>query len=66
MGFSRQESWSRLQCSPSGDLPDTGIKPLSLMSPLLAGGFCTTNVTVHSSIINNIQDTVATQVSFNR
>ena len=27
MGFSRQEYWSGLPCSPPGDLPDTGIKP---------------------------------------
>ena len=30
MGFSRQEYWSRLPCSPPGDLPDPGIKPASL------------------------------------
>ena len=28
---------------PPGDLPDPGIKPASLMSPVLAGGFFTTN-----------------------
>ena len=33
MGFSRQEYWSRLPCSPPGDIPDPGIKPASLMSP---------------------------------
>ena len=27
--FSRQEYWSRLPCSPSGDLPDPGIEPRS-------------------------------------
>ena len=26
-GFSRQEYWSGLPCSPSGDLPNTGIEP---------------------------------------
>ena len=30
VGFSRQEYWSGLSCPPSGDLPDPGIKPLSL------------------------------------
>ena len=30
MGFSRQEYWSGLPCPPPGDLPDPGIKPLSL------------------------------------
>ena len=29
MGFSRQEHWSRLPCTPPGDLLDLGIKPLS-------------------------------------
>ena len=31
-GFSRQEYWSRLPCSPIGDLPDPEIEPTSLMS----------------------------------
>ena len=29
MGFSRQEYWNELPVSPSGDLPDPGIKPNS-------------------------------------
>ena len=29
MGFSRQEHWSELPCSPPGDLPDPEIKPTS-------------------------------------
>ena len=33
MGFSRQEYWSGLPCSPPGDLPNPGIKSKSLMSP---------------------------------
>ena len=45
MGFSRQEHWSGLPCPPPGDLPDPGIKPESLMSPTLAGGFSTTSAT---------------------
>ena len=28
MGFSRQEYWGGLPCSPPGDLPDPGIKPM--------------------------------------
>ena len=43
MGFSMQEYWSGLPCPPPGDLPDPGIKPASLMSPALAGGFFTTS-----------------------
>ena len=45
MGFSRQEYWSGLLCPPSGDLPDPGIKPMSLVSPALAGKFFTTSTT---------------------
>ena len=45
MGFSRQEYWSWLPCSPPGDLPYTGIEPLSQASPALAGGFFTTSTT---------------------
>ena len=41
MGFSRQEYWSGLPCPPPGDLPDPGIKPISLMFPALAGRFFT-------------------------
>ena len=39
MGFSGQESWRGLPFPPSGDLPDPGIEPTSLVSPALAGGF---------------------------
>jgi len=42
MGFSRQEYWSGLAFCPPGDLPDLEIKPMSLASPALAGGFFTT------------------------
>ena len=35
MGFPRQEYWSRLPCPPPGDLPDSGIKPMSPASPAL-------------------------------
>ena len=45
MGFSRQEYLSVVPCPPPGDLPDPGIKPMSLMSPALAGGFFTTSTT---------------------
>ena len=34
MGFSRQEYWNGL---PPGDLPNPGIKPASLISPILVG-----------------------------
>ena len=45
MGFSRQEYWSGLPCPSPGDFPDAGIKPVSLMSPALAGRFLTTSTT---------------------
>ena len=45
MGFSRQEYWNGSPFPPSGDLPHPGIEPVSLTSPLLAGGFFTTSTT---------------------
>ena len=41
MGLSRQEYWSGLPCPSPGDLPNSGIKPMSLVSPALAGRFFT-------------------------
>ena len=41
MGFPRQEYWSGLLCLLPGHLPDSGIEPVSLTSPALAGGFFT-------------------------
>ena len=43
MGFSRQEYWRGLSYPPPGDLPEPGIKPVSLTSHALAGGFFTIN-----------------------
>ena len=43
MGFSRQEYWSGLPCTPPGDIPDQGIELTSLRSPALAGGLFTTS-----------------------
>ena len=42
MEFSWQEYRSGLQFPPSGDLPNLGIKPISLASPALAGRVFTT------------------------
>ena len=45
MEFSRQEYWSRLPFPPPGNIPESGIEPMSpasLSSPALAGGFFTT------------------------
>ena len=43
MEFLRQEYWNRLPCPPVGDLPHSGIKPKSLVSPALASEFFTTS-----------------------
>ena len=53
MGVSRQEYWNRLPCPPQRLLPDPGITPASLMSPVLAGRVFTTSATweAHECII---------------
>ena len=35
MGFSRQEYWNGLPCTPPGDLPDSGTEPMSPETPAL-------------------------------
>ena len=35
IGLSRQEYWSGLPCPSLGDLPDTGIEPVSPVAPAL-------------------------------
>ena len=50
-GFSRQEYRSGLLCCPPGNLPDPGIKPISLMCPALAGGLLTTSSTWEAQLI---------------
>ena len=45
MGFPRQEYWSGLPFPFPGDLPDSGIEPMSLKSPTLVGGFFTISTT---------------------
>ena len=52
MGFSRQEYWSGLPCSP-GDLPDTGIKPESHKSPALPGRLFTTSATWEDALMSS-------------
>ena len=48
LGFPRQEYWSGLPFPSPGDLPDPGIKPVSLMSPALASGLFTTRATLEA------------------
>ena len=45
MRFSRQEYWSGLPWLSPGDLLDSGIEPMFLMSPALGGRFFTTCAT---------------------
>ena len=45
MEFSKQDYWSGLPRPLSGDLPDPGIKPESLVSPTLADEFFTASAT---------------------
>ena len=45
MGFFRQEYWNGLPHPSPGDLPDSWIELVSLMSPALVGGFLTTSTT---------------------
>ena len=40
-GFSRQECWSGVPCSPPGDLPDPGFKPKSPAAPALQADYFT-------------------------
>ena len=48
MGFFRQEYWNELPCPPPGNLPDPGIKLVSLTSPVLAGRFFSTRATLEA------------------
>ena len=67
MGFSRQEYCIGLPFPPPGDLPDTGIKPVSLVSPELEGGFFTTSanweahVFLHSVLIEGLGNSLVVQ-----
>ena len=54
MGFSRQEYWSGLPFPTLRNLPNPGIKPGSLTSSALAGGFFTASATVNSSNTGHI------------
>ena len=54
MGFSRQEYWSGWPFPPPGDFPHPGIKPVSLMSPPLAGGFFTTSTILEAWLLEGL------------
>ena len=53
LGFSRQEYWNVLPCSPPGYLPNPGTEPPSLTSPALADRFFTTSSTWEAPNKNN-------------
>ena len=44
-------------CPPSGDLPDPGIEPASLMPPALADGLFTTSATWEAQVTSVTLDT---------
>ena len=50
MGFSRQEYWDELPFPTPGHSPHPGIKPISLASPALEGGFFTTRATWEAQV----------------
>ena len=52
MGFSSQEYWSGLPSPSSGDRPNPGIEPTSLMSPALEGRFFTTSTQDEAILID--------------
>ena len=45
IGLHKQEYWNGLLFLSPGDLPNSGSKPMFLMSPALAGRFFTTSAT---------------------
>ena len=53
MGFFRREYWWGLLFPSPGDLPNSGIEPVSLMSPALAGKFFTTGATWEAPVITD-------------
>jgi len=54
MEFSRQEYWNGLPFPKPENLPDPGIEPMSLESPVLAGGFFTTGTTWEAMNMNMV------------
>ena len=61
IGFSRPEYWTGLPFPPAGDLPDPGVKPMSLTSSALTGRFFTTSATWEAEFI--MREVISTQHS---
>ena len=55
MEFSKQEYYCGLPLPPPGDLPNSGIKPASLVSPALAGRFFTNYATCDGWAIGSLK-----------
>ena len=61
MAFSRKEYWSGLPCPPRSDLPNPGIEPWFLKSPVLVCRFFTTSaiwevhVALVCAVLNSLQ-----------
>ena len=53
MGFSKQEYWSGLPCPPLGDLPNPGMKPVSLASSALVCRFFTARASQVAVVVKN-------------
>ena len=53
MGFFRREYWCGLLFPPPGDLANSVIEPVSLMSPVLSGKFFTTGATWEAPVITD-------------
>ena len=51
LGFSWQEYLRELPFPSSGNLPDSGVKPMSLMTPALAGGLFTISATWEACVV---------------
>ena len=66
MGFFQQEYWSGLPFLSPGDLPDPGIGPMSLMSPVTAGRFFTTSTTWEALGPTRLRSTLRTWDSISR
>ena len=52
--ISQTEYWNGLPFPPPGDLPDPGIKPVSPVSPALAGEFGTAEIPGKLSVITGV------------
>ena len=57
MGYSSKNSGVGCHFLPPGDLPDSGIEPVFLTSPALAGRFFTTSTKFSYTYITDVYET---------